>query len=177
MILTSNLHNTLVSIDPGKWACGVAVWQKMDEMHASLIHAEFADSTSSRSVARAQGWSDVGRMVVGRLDTLNLGKYSLILEIPQVYAGEQDENKNDLLDLAGVQGAIAACSGQWVVWSPLPREWKGQLPKEISRKRVDAALTDEEKARVKWPSSKLKHNVYDALHLGLVFLQKNKLRP
>lgn len=121
-------------------------------------------------------WQAMGRSVADVIiGTVGNNVYSLIMEIPQIYVGPKT-NPNDLLDLAGVQGAIAGATMAPVEWSPLPREWKGQLPKEVSVARVEAKLSTPEKTLIEWPAKHLKHNVYDALHLGLVFLEREGLR-
>jgi hypothetical protein len=161
------------SIDPGKHACGVAVWSGGNLIWASWVKNPFAKTHGKERVER---WRDMGKMVAVHLQKWGRYGVGLILEIPQVYSGERDEDKNDLLDLAGVQGAIVGATGFDVEWSPVPREWKGQLPKEISVKRVEAKLSSEEKARIEWPAKSYRHNVYDAIHLGIVFLEREGLR-
>jgi hypothetical protein len=169
----------LVSVDPGKRACGVAVWTYAT---GKLVWASWVRLKPEVGQERAEIWGDLGRLVQANVAKWQPWGLSLILEIPQVYEGPQDEDKNDLLDLAGVQGAIvAACKAAspcntTVEWSPTPREWKGQLPKEISQARVDAKLSPEEKSRIEWPAKSYRHNVYDALHLGLVHLEREGLR-
>lgn len=170
------------SIDPGKHACGVAVW-KTDT--GQLIWAGWVKNPFKNEPGkeRAERWGDMGRMVAASLGRFTQYaasnvRLSLVLEIPQVYDGYGDEDKNDLIDLAGVQGAIVGSLGAKaeVEWSPVPREWKGQLPKEISEARVEAKLSEEEKSRIEWPAKSYRHNVYDALHLGLVHLEREGLR-
>ncbi len=166
-----------VAVDPGKNACAVSIWESntYSLVHASLVKNPFAKTLGKE---RAEKWGDMGKAVSRMiLDTTHtVLDVSLILEIPQVYDGPQDEDKNDLLDLAGVQGAIVAASGFEVAWSPLPREWKGQLKKHHSVERVTARLSETEFARVQWPIKSLCHNVWDALHLGLVHLEREGLR-
>jgi len=172
------LTQIFVAIDPGKNACGLSAW-KGDNFNlefAELVKNPFVKTLSKQ---RAQKWGDMGKEVARVLYKtfgLDNGKISLILEIPQIYEGYQEEDKNDLLDLAGVQGAIVAATGAEVAWCPTPREWKGQLKKEITQKRVDDKLSHSELNSVKWPSPSLRHNVYDAIHLGIVWLERQGLR-
>jgi hypothetical protein len=161
-----------VSIDPGKNACGVAVWYEYKLSWAGFVKNPY---TKALGKERAEKWGDMARAVHKAIQG-EIRDYSLLLEIPQVYDGFTDNDKNDLIDLAGVQGAIVGVTGAPVEWSPLPKEWKGQLPKKVSEKRVDSKLSQEEKARIEWPSPSLCHNVYDALHLGLVHLEREGLR-
>lgn len=168
----------IASIDPGKWACGVAIWSL--ESNSRLVHASWVRNPwqSEPGQERAQIWGDTGRQVAIRLQQWErFGQVNLVLEIPQVYAEVDEKNKNDLLDLAGVQGAlIGALPNSYVEWSPLPKEWKGQVPKEVSERRVDSKLTKTEKDLIEWPAKSFRHNVYDAIHLGIVYLEREGLR-
>jgi hypothetical protein len=162
----------VISIDPGKRKVAYAVW---DYDTGSLLRAGLVTHDPSPGDERAQQWKDIAYWTelaagLGRIDN------RLVIEIPQVYEGYQDEDKNDLIDLAGVVGALSAHVWGRVEWSPTPREWKGQLPKAITQKRVDAELNDAEKALIEWPAKNLRHNVYDALHLGLTYLKREGIR-
>lgn len=171
------------SIDPGKWSVSVAIWTEHDctcrlcpKNSVRLTWAGLLNNPHKEDQAeRAERWGQLAR-VVNAMIAVKTGDVSaatsLILEIPQVYGGVRDEDPNDLIDLAGVQGAIVGVTGAVVEWSPLPREWKGQLPKEVSAQRVEAKLTEEEKRRIEWPAKRLRHNVYDAIHMGIVFLER-----
>lgn len=166
------------SIDPGKWSCGIAVWDR----DFQLVRAELVKSLASDLVklSRPQIWEGMARAAVRAVKSwtplIKEVEISLIQEIPQVYEKYQDADKNDLVDLAGVQGGIAALSGWEVPWAPLPREWKGQLKKHHSEERVRDRLSAQELARVVWPAKSLCHNVWDTLHLGLVFAETRGIR-
>jgi hypothetical protein len=173
----------IAAVDPGKNACGLSIWggENFSLIYASLVKNPLVKTSGKQ---RAEKWGDMGRAVLQcMLDITyrNLGEFdkrdfSLVLEIPQVYEGYQDEDKNDLIDLSGVQGALVAVSGYEVAWCPTPREWKGQLPKELSEDRVRSRLPQAELDRVEWPVKRLQHNVWDALHLGIVYLERESLR-
>lgn len=163
----------IVTIDPGKRNCGLASWSP----DGTLLMARLASCDHEPGTERAQMWKDMASWVklLAHLDSGE--EIILVSEIPQVYEGPQDEDRNDLIDLAGVVGAItASIVVGHVEWSPTPREWKGQLPKKISRNRVDAKLSDAEKALIIWPRKDLVHNVYDALHLGLTYFEREGIR-
>jgi hypothetical protein len=91
------------------------------------------------------------------------------LEVPQVYQGsKQLGDPDDLLQLAGVVGAIASLGFRGSVDGVAPREWKGTIKPDIVIARVQAILTPEETARVELPTAKgLQHNVWDAVGIGL----------
>jgi len=155
----------VVSIDPGKRSCGVAVFDSL----AQLVHAQLVEGTEAKDWPRPAIWAYMAQEVHKVLAPWSA--YGLVLEIPQVYGRhERSVDNNDLLDLAGVQGAMAL--GQKVHWAPTPAQWKGQLPKSITVSRVDGCLGAGEKGRIVWPNVSLRHNVYDAIHLGLVYLER-----
>lgn len=166
------------SIDPGKWACSVAVWGEDGKLEtAAYIKSKLKQEPG---VERPEIWRHTAKAVANYLLIEHSQVlWGLVLEIPQVYEAYQDKDKNDLIDLAGVLGGIstALVGVSEVEWAPLPREWKGQLRKEHTRDRVDRRLSDDEKARITWPSAaSLRHNVYDAIHMGIVFLEREGLR-
>jgi hypothetical protein len=160
-----------LSIDPGKFKVAYALWRD----DGALGYAGLVQAKTFAFLPRAESWKVVAEHFWRTLDMAT--DLEVIVEIPQVYDGPQEEDRNDLIDLAGVVGAIVANKRvDSVIWSPLPREWKGQLPKEITQKRVDQKLSDEEKKRIIWPAKSLRHNTYDAIHLGLTYLEKKGLR-
>lgn len=172
----------VISIDPGLARVAYAIWEAETGklLRAGLVRKEHEVGTE-----RVQKWANMAWAVDDELGLSNGEEIWLVLEVPQVYKETQNRDKkghgrdpNDLIDLAGVLGAIA---GKLLVgrveWSPLPREWKGQLPKEITKKRVDERLAPAERETVEWPSVKEFHkDVYDAIHLGIVYLESEGYR-
>ncbi len=95
----------------------------------------------------------------------------LVLEVPQVYRqGLQKGDPADLIELAGVDGALAALITAGKTTGYLPQRWKGQVPKEIHHKRILAKLSETEKAAIEPTPASLLHNVYDAIGIGLFHL-------
>lgn len=94
----------------------------------------------------------------------------LHVEKPQVYdVSKQKGDQKDIVNLAITVGALAGCwaskGGVFVLFEP--REWKGQVPKDIMLSRIVDKLMEEEVAIIpKLPKSKL-HNVIDAVGIGL----------
>src|SRR5260221_1515651 len=163
----------IVSIDPGLKKVAYAVWSE----DGTLLSAGLVIEDYDPGMERAEKWRKIADYVDLVTGLSNIGDSYLVIEIPQIYSGNRDNDPNDLIDLAGVVGAIVGkivCGS--VEWSPTPREWKGQLPKEISQKRVEERLSLEEKALIEWPIKSLRHNVYDALHLGLTYLEREGIR-
>lgn len=158
----------IISIDPGVRRVAYAEWSIID---GSLLRAGLIDPIFDIRMPRVEQWRKLAWQVGLEL-RFDSGLIDLVIEMPQIYAGIREEDPNDLIDLAGVVGAISGnllCGS--VVWSPLPREWKGQAPKSVTKLRVDKRLPPEAKNRIYWPAKSLCHNVYDAIHLGLVYLE------
>lgn len=94
-----------------------------------------------------------------------------VVELPQVYRASQSKgDPADLIDTAFRAGMLASWVQPWcAIKTVMPREWKGQLPKEVHHRRILAALTPEERAVLdacEAPRAKM-HNVIDAVGLGL----------
>jgi hypothetical protein len=117
----------LIAIDPGVRLCGLAVFQDGALKSARLVRSEEV--------------------------SLHLGgAETVVCEMPQAYRGRAARgDTNDILALARVVGAIegaARLRGAARFLSPHPREWKGQVPKDIMCRRVWNALRPEERAGV-----------------------------
>lgn len=157
------------SLDPGLNHCGVAVWINEELSSAELVRVKYQVATE-----RAEKWRLMGH-AVGKV--IPAGAH-LIVEVPQVYTRQHSKgDPNDLIDIAGVVGSVVSASfAVEVCWSPVPHDWKGNLPKEVTERRVLNALRPAELAKIKPCPASLKHNVLDAIHLGLVYLQREGLR-
>lgn len=167
----------LVAIDPGK-VTGVA---------------EFSGSTrppSSRDANQREG--DLVRATVcdeeqclifienaTPLRFLNRHDLSLhgdcIIEVPQIYPGQQQKgDQNDLIKLAVMVGRYAdrATACGFRVKLVKPREWKGQLPKDVCWRRVRETLTTLELDNIEKLSKSRAHNMHDAIGLGTWFQKR-----
>lgn len=136
----------LTAIDPGK--------------HASAV-AEFHDGT-------------LRRVFYGRMITYFWApEVAVVVELPQVYTrGSSKGDPNDLVDLAFSAGRLVGNATN--LRTVRPREWKGQLPKNVHHARVRKALSAAELAVLdacNVPVSK-RHNVLDAVGLGLWALRR-----
>ena len=151
----------MLAIDPGLRGCGVSFWTD-----GVLMYAEYLRNPAI-SGQGVSAWYQMARIVRHR--TGGQENLCFVAEVPQVYQGSnQKGDPNDLIELAGVVGAVA-----WAVEADecvtyRPREWKGQTPKEIMLPRIRAKLSQEELDRVNLPSAaSLQHNVWDAVGIGL----------
>lgn len=160
----------IISIDPGLEKVAFAVWDEA----GTLTHASLVIYKHGPGKERAEKWRTIAE-VTAIHSGMSMGENLLIAEIPQVYRDKKSD-PNDLIDLAGVVGALAGKLSGTVEWSPVPREWKGQIPKTVTQTRVKKRLSQAERDRVDWPIPSLCHNVYDAIHLGLVYLEREGIR-
>ena len=103
----------------------------------------------------------------------------MVIETPQIYQQRLSKgDPNDLMPLGIIGGALWATMNPLGVSFPLPREWKGQVPKDVLIQRVVKELTKQEQTimqtDVERIPSHLRHNVYDAVCLGKWALQRFK---
>lgn len=98
----------------------------------------------------------------------------LVLEVPQVYHQRfQKGDQSDLIEVAGVAGALSSVLAADRHYGYLPRQWKGQVPKEIHNARVLSKLSGSETANIQPCAASLRHNVLDGIGLGLFHLKRN----
>jgi hypothetical protein len=144
---------------------GVAAWQNRILQGAWLV--------------RGDGWRDTAQKVHYRLqcnflDPL-LDHTTIAIEKPQVYTQSKLKgDPNDLITLALMAGATCAVLGKKTqVAEYLPRQWKGQVPKEIMANRIAGKLSQTEHGVIEMPRAKsYRHNVWDAVGIGLHHLKR-----
>jgi hypothetical protein len=148
----------LLAIDPGK-ATGVAAFF-VDVLYRATVCTEEQCLMFIENAAPVRQGKPAG---------------DCIIEIPQVYPGQQQRgDQNDLIRLAVMVGRYAdratACGFRVTLFKP--REWKGQLPKDVCWRRVRETLTLLELDNLeKLPKSKA-HNMHDAIGLGTWFQKR-----
>ena len=141
----------LVAVDPGVHACGVAVFRDTKLERAAYVESGGGPLQLRDAVKHWLALTEPARLVV---------------EKPQVYQARlQKGDPNDLIDLAVVVGTMLTILPDSE--TVLPARWKGQVPKEIMNVRVMSKLAPAEEARVSWPKARLRHNVIDAIGIGL----------
>lgn len=154
--------STLLALDPGLRGCGVALFRQ----DRTLEWCAYVRSGSK--ALDLLGVLDMARAVVGWVTPHEV--YQLAVEWPQVYVGsKQKGDPNDLIALAGVVAAVCTAFPTAGVTRYKPRDWKGQVPKEVIEARVNKRLSDAERAVLDGcgcPKS-LRHNAVDAVGIGL----------
>jgi hypothetical protein len=109
------------------------------------------------------------------------GVRQAIIERPQVYRASRSKgDPNDLITLAiGVGRMQERLESKGVtVELVLPATWKGQIPKEVHHRRILEVLTATERTRLSASLSgiapSIRHNLLDAVGLGLWFLRRGR---
>lgn len=138
---------TLVCVDPGKHAIAVSVWRERSLVDARLI---------------------TGSRLVFSLEVLRYDPDQLVVECPMVYpygTKGAGEDPNDLIEVALSAGAcLGSCEKVVCVY---PRQWKGTVPKDLHNRRVESQAPANAKTFLESVQASLRHNVWDAIGLGL----------
>lgn len=147
----------LLSLDPGKKACGVALFENRELVAAWL--------------SKGKNWLDTSKSVIA--DLKNHVPLSTIThfaaELPQIYTQNKqkgDPNKS-LTPLILVVGAVGMALDVSTT-TYLPFDWKRDVEKPIMLERIWARLSVEERGRVVLPGNKKNQgDVKDAIGVGL----------
>jgi len=152
---------TVLAVDPGKNLAGVALFKDGILSAATLIRAKepYLVAEGVYEFFTEEAVADPG---------MSMDVDRLVTEGQQIYQRSQAD-PNDMLPLAQVVGGVHALLLAKDRFIPMPREWKGTLPKEVFSQRILSRLTTEELGvldAVQAPKS-LMHNVVDGVGLGL----------
>jgi hypothetical protein len=156
-------------VDPGLRLCGVALFEG-----PTLVRAWLAKN-SVKTERGPTAWNSMGDAVLSSWlkNSPRRGHQldQLVVEVPQVYFGSRGGgNAADLIELAGVVGAVSSSVPVRNRKCFLPREWKGSVPKAVHNKRVLKRLDAEETASLEKVPKSLQHNMVDSIGLGLFYL-------
>jgi hypothetical protein len=154
-----------MSIDPGLRGCGVAFFTDS----GVLEWASWVKNPTTKGRGPA-AWDTMANEV-RKIPYFEVTR-KIFCEMPQVYPGMPKTDVNDLLDLAGVLGAVTA-NASAEIFHCAPAEWKGQVPKAMMNERVMKLLSTGELLKVVSVGA-LDHNTYDSIGIGLFFLKRMK---
>ncbi len=172
----------LLAIDPGLRACGCALF--VDDMLSSAALVKNTETKLRGPQAHASMAVEVADWLFARDKTSG---HTLVLEYPRVYpnhSNKRSEDPNDLLELAGVDGALASQIGHWgKIRHYFPSDWKGQVPANACARQVLKKLRADEliqieklepflvnlasREAVDKPVTHSAHNTLDAVGIGL----------
>jgi len=151
----------LLSIDPGTMCCGWAFWRDGKLVACGLSRTKETKIEERIRAHRFPATAD-----------------SIVIEKPEVYRQRfWKGDPRDLVELAMVVGGIIAKAPPNVeIQIVFPKEWKGQLPKDVSERRSLSKLSAAEKQVVEKPKvfgepstapPSLLNNMMDATGIGL----------
>ena len=152
----------IIAVDPGSKRAGLAVYDDHELTSAWLV--------------KGDSWYDTARAAYdsleGRYPAMFLPHAEFVLERPQIYP-EAPFDQNDLVTIAMMVASLQGYLQSYRVIEYLPKQWKGQVPKEIMFERIWEKLSLEERSRVELPRNK-KHqlDVKDAIGLGRHHLER-----
>lgn len=114
----------------------------------------------------APGLYPVPVMVGGVMEEIE-GADMIVFEFPEIYGMAKEEDPNSILPLTAVLGGLV-CAKRWLgQFAYHPREWKGELPKDVHQTRELRAFPDV------WQRAYLPdHNAADAALLMYWFAVK-----
>ena len=170
----------LIAIDPGVHSMAIAVFHD----DGTLLDAWNEESKSvfltnvRISAMQVARWGSPSVRLINRLQShVRLERNRIVGERQVVYPGAKGlkTNPNDLLDLAMCAGAFygTLCVDMVATLTIVePAEWKAQVPKDITRTRIEGLLGSTEKMLIKKGGEM--HNIYDAIGIGLFALGRAK---
>lgn len=154
-----------LAVDPGLRACGCSLFE------GNTLYRAWLAKSPVRQDRGPKAWFKMAETVLHDFVRMAPSRgrilHRLVLEVPQVYWGRNKGGRaSDLIELAGVVGSVASSVPVLERVHYLPREWKGQVPKEVHNDRVLKKLRSEERARVINSPPSVMHNVVDSIGLG-----------
>lgn len=161
----------VVACDPGLRGTGVAVFKDKKLIRAAYVKSPCEKErgpTAWYAMANAvrdwfvEPWT-AQETPAPQVDVL-------CVEIPRIYPGPRKLDTDDLIQLAGVDGALsfAIPAAAWKGY--YPRDWKGTVAKIVMTARIALRLSDAEDATIEPCAPSLKHNILDGVGIGLHYL-------
>jgi Holliday junction resolvasome RuvABC endonuclease subunit len=147
----------LIAIDPGKRVCGVSVWG-CESHQTQLLHA-----CSIRPGGNLLNLpSQVEDLWIEHVDGFDQAAPQFVFEVPKYYAKKRATFRGvdalfDVLDAFQKYGILVK---DYVY----PNQWKGNIPKNVHRRRIEKALSKSEHKCVDPAGT---HDMWDAIGIGL----------
>jgi len=167
---TSNSFKSesILAIDPSIRACGVAIFLK-----GKLVYVDVIRTMAVVNQAQAiQEICDKLHHIWQTTISDSLRPELLVVEKPQIYQQAQLKgDPNDLIPLALMSGVLWEKFKPKNLMLPTPKEWKGQVPKNVMTKKTCSQLSKQEIDVLSWELSRvpeaLRHNGFDSIGIGL----------
>jgi len=153
-------YSVLYAVDPSTVATGIAIFTYAELLDVVLLQSNGGVVDMIREIQRFFGSHGVN---VQR-------SYACVVETPVAYPfGGRGADPNDLIQVAVVAGAVRAHFSTSTAVTP--RQWNGGVPKKITAKRIRALLTPKQIAMVEAVPYGVRHNVWDAIGIGMYHLK------
>lgn len=168
----------LIAIDPGVHNMAIAVFGDNGVLLEAWNETDARSAFEGLLNETLERWGSPPLRLINRLQShVRLERNRIVGERQVVYPGAKGlkTNPNDLLDLAMCAGAFygALCVDMHASLTIVaPAQWKAQVPKDITRKRIEGLLSHSEPLSIKKGGEM--HNVYDAIGIGLFALGRAK---
>lgn len=167
-------RNLRLAIDPSIDHLAISVWTEDGRLYyAGLLEAcEVTEKIPSRVIKPAVAFEYGASDTIKNFRSLLQRCHKVTIELPEIYQrqGQWKGNPNDLILLARVVGATELYFRYLAdaIVTVLPKEWKGNIPKDVCARRIRKKLSPNEIRRIELPSNAgLDHNVWDAVGIGL----------
>jgi RNase H-fold protein (predicted Holliday junction resolvase) len=147
----------ILAVDPSSLSAGLAVFT---EVRGLLSYAQVVAPKPGGPQNVAKAIEEIAR---------NYDITELAIEEPMEFRSKKGRKVkvDNLLLLARAVGATVARINVRTCYYR-PTEWKGQLPKRVTEKRIRAILSDNEMSKIKMPRGQKKRgDVFDAIGIGL----------
>lgn len=169
------MHDQLFTFDPGLRCSGIAYFEAGELKWASLAYPGHDERPRDVDGALRMA-EEVVDILPGRLKLKSCSLDSrLVYEKPQIYK-TRDVRPDDVMQLAYVNGAVGALLNIDRTEGVFAREWKGQIPKDVTHRRVRAELSDDETELIDSLESRFQkslfHNLMDAVAIGMSDLER-----
>lgn len=160
----------LLAFDPGLRCAGLCV---LDLDTRRVVRACAGMATPGMAGQGPDVWRSTIRHTLAQLAGLNV--VQIVAEWPQIY-DTRKTSPAPLLLLAAVDGALAWAFPDADMTVVTPREWKGQRTKQATTAQALHVLGADEvdviSAGTRTLAPDLHHNVWDAVAMGLIHIQR-----
>ena len=152
----------LLSVDPGLRDIAIARFDN------KTLAQTYYVSNPEKKARGPKAWLALLSAVIKEIPKPSLD-LTIVFETMDVYATGKARS-SDLLELVGVEGVFFGFYAPLGCYHYLPKEWKGQVPKPIHNKRVEKTLNPKERTKILGLPASTRHNVIDAVGIGLYHL-------
>ena len=161
----SNPAQKSVFLDPGLRHCGVACFTGRELKWAGLVRNPVKQERGVRA------WLGMARAVQAGLPPAFLESLDVfVTELMQVDG--RRGRVDDLFQLYGVAMWVGHSLASGEIHGYYPRQWKGSVPKEVMGPRIEGRLTPQERLAVSPCAPSLRHNIVDAIGIGLFHFKR-----